>query len=108
LGALSVAVLLGALLVGLHAGGRRVPWAVGFVHGLAGALGLLALTWALWRGAAHGPFAWDAGVLLAVGLAIGVTFASLPAARRHAGGVLALHAVAAGLGWLLVLGLAFG
>lgn len=102
--ALSLGVVLGALLL---AGRRRRRLAP--VHGLAGLTGLACLAFALWRGALHGPFALDALGLAAAAFAGGIWIYTLASRRLPRPGLLvALHAMAGGLAYLLLAGFVFG
>jgi hypothetical protein len=98
---LSLAVGLGACLVA----GRLYRAAL--VHGLAGLGGLAALCVALARGALRGAVALDTAVLLAAAALGGVVLYALGRARRPRPGlVVLLHAMAGGLAYLLLAGVA--
>jgi len=103
---LTAAAALGALLVVLvmREGGARPAWWVGAVHGVLGALGLLILFLALRgppRGAVDGTslFGWDAAGLLAVALLAGI---GVLVRRRRPGLLLALHAILAVFGYVIL------
>jgi hypothetical protein len=111
---LSAAVLIGAGLAALRAS-RRVwrgwwpGWLTAAVHGTLGAAGLAALAAAIATGSLHGPFAWDAAILIAAALLSGLAMA-YRVLRTHSGpgAVLLLHISLAVIGYLLVIGLALG
>ncbi len=100
---LSIAVPLGGLMLA----GKLQRLAI--LHGLAGAAGLALLILA-WRHAQlQGPFALDALVLLAGALCGGLLIAALIWRKRPIPGlILALHAAAGGLAYLLLAGFVFG
>ncbi len=106
---LSVACAFGAFLAMLvmradeKAG--RPPWRVAAVHGVLGGVGVAILLWGLWgaapRGVAEGvgPFGWDAAGLLSAALLAGIAVLVL---RRRSGLLLALHAVLAMFGYVIL------
>ena len=95
---LSLTVALGALFLT----GRAFQAAL--VHGGAGAAGLATLGLALRAGHLHGQFAWTVFGLLAAALCGGITLA----VRGRSALVVFLHAMAGGVAYLLLAGLALG
>ena len=96
---LCFAVALGAFL----AAGRLRQLAL--PHGAAGLAGLAALSLALSRGTLRGPFAWDALGLVAAAFAGGLLIYALAYRRKPRPGLLVfVHAIAGGLGTLLLAG----
>ena len=101
--ALSLGVALGACLLT----GRF--YRVALVHAAAGLTGLVAIAASMRQGGLRGPFAWDALVLLAAAFAGGLFLYGLRYRRRPRPGlVVALHATAGGLAYLLLSGFVFG
>jgi|HubBroStandDraft_1064217.scaffolds.fasta_scaffold331767_2 hypothetical protein len=106
---MSAAVLAGIVLALLRLRGSPPHWAVGVLHGVAGAAGLAALLLAL-RGPPRGvltgvaSFGAIAAVLAAVALAAGLAVATL---TRHSHGavgpLLAVHATLAITAYVLLL-----
>ena len=101
--ALCITVALGTFL----AAGRLLRAAL--LHGSAGLAGLAALSLALSRGMLSGPFAWDALGLVAAAFAGGLLLYGLARQRKPRPGLLVfVHAMAGGLGTLLLAGLVLG
>jgi hypothetical protein len=112
-GVLSAAALLGAALLVAHQRGRAFAAismsSLGATHGALGAVGVVVLLLAWREGDVVGKGAVDALILLGAGLAGGLTIAGLTWKRgRASGGLIAMHALAAGLGYLLLAGVILG
>ena len=102
-GALCLTVALGALL----ASGRLRRAAL--LHGAAGLAGVVALWIAVSRARLSGPFAWDTLGLVSTAFAGGVLLYALACRRRLRPGLLVfVHAIAGGLGTLLLAGFVLG
>ena len=108
---LSGAVLLGLLLAALHlraTDGGYPPWWMGALHGAAGASGFALLLLALRgpvRGVAQGAgsFGLVAAAMLGAGLLVGLAVPLLWRWRRTLpGGAMAIHAVIAVSGYLIL------
>jgi hypothetical protein len=112
-GVLSAAAVLGALLILAQQRGRAfanisMP-GLGATHGLIGAVGVIVLLLGWHEGDIFGKAGVDALVLLGAGLLGGLTIAALAWKRGRApGGLIALHALVAGLGYLLLAGFTLG
>ncbi len=112
-GVLSLAAALGATAFIAHQRGRgfggiSLP-AIGATHGLIAASGVIILLLAWRRGDIIGKGAVDALLLLGAGLLGGLTIALL-AWKRSAvpGGLVLVHALVAGLGYLILAGVTLG
>ena len=101
--ALCLTVTLGTFLAAGHL--RRAA----LLHGAAGLAGLVAFWIALSHAAIGGPFAWDGLGLVAAAFAGGVVLYVLARRRRPRPALLVfVHAVAGGLGTLLLAGFVLG
>jgi hypothetical protein len=112
-GVLSVAALLGAALLVAHQRKRAFAAlsmsSLGATHGAFGAVGVIILLLAWREGHVSGKGGIDALILLGAGLLGGLTIATLAWKRgRVPGGLIAMHALAAGLGYLLLAGVVLG
>jgi hypothetical protein len=112
-GILSAAAVLGALLIVAQQRGRafaRISMSgLGAMHGLIGATGVIVLLLGWQEGDVFGKAGVDALVLLGAGLLGGLTVALLAWKRGGApGGLIAMHALVAGLGYLLLAGFTLG
>jgi len=112
-GILSAAALLGGALIVAQQRGRAfasIPMSgLGATHGLIGATGVIVLLLAWHEGDIFGKGAIDALALLGAGLLGGLTIAGLAWKRGQVpGGLVAMHALVAGLGYLLLAGFTLG
>lgn len=106
---LAATVVFGSALAFLHLRAAKLPpWPVGALHGVAGAMGLAVLIYALQgpaRGAEYGvsSFGPAAAVLVALALAMGLVVLLLARLRRTSGLAIAIHSTIAVTAFVLLL-----